>query len=74
MKDSSKTTRDKLKELEANNERICEDIAVYQNICIDELCEDYANILSEATDDIDKDNALSLLNSLAKEIYKVYFN
>lgn len=68
-----KTSKEKLRQLEERNEKLCEDIAVYQNICVDELCEEYVNILSNEYD-IDKDNVLSLLNALASEIHKIYFD
>lgn len=61
--------RTKLQKLEERNDKLCEDIADYQNICIDELCEEYANILAG-----DKDSVLSLLGALAKEIHKIYFD
>lgn len=68
-----KSNKEKLRELEEQNEKLCEDIAVYQNICVDELCDEYANILSEGCE-IDKDNALSLLSALAGEIQRIYFD
>lgn len=63
----------KLKRLEEKGNQIYEDIAIYQNIRVDELCEEYADILVESSKDIDRDNALSLMSGLAKEIYQVYF-
>lgn len=70
---SKNATINKLRCLEEKSNQINEDIAIYQNIRVDELCEEYANILFKASKDIDKDNALNLMGSLAKEIYQVYF-
>lgn len=70
---SKKATINTLKCLEEKSNKINEDIAVYQNIRVDELCEEYADILVESSENIDRDNALSLISSLAKEIYQVYF-
>lgn len=70
---SKNTTINKLRCLEEKSNQINEDIAVYQNIRVDELCEEYADILVKASKDIDKDNALNLISSLSKEIYQVYF-
>lgn len=70
---SKNATINKLRCLEEKSNQINEDIAVYQNIRVDELCEEYANILVESSKDMDKDSALSLMSSIAKEIYQVYF-
>ena len=70
---SKNATINKLRCLEEKSNQINEDIAIYQNIRVDELCEEYANILVKASKDIDKDNALNLMGSLAKEIYQVYY-
>jgi len=66
------TSKEKLKQLEELNIETCDNIAVYQNICVDELCEQYASILVR-TEDIDKGNSLSLLSAFAKEIQEIYF-
>lgn len=68
-----KMSKEKLRQLEERNEKLCEDIAVYKNICVDELCKEYANILTDECE-IDKGSALSILSALASEIHKIYFN
>lgn len=71
MKQNIKTTKDKLIKLEEENDRLCEDIAIYQNICVDELCMEYANMIASHED---KENILSLLYALSKEIRSIYFD
>lgn len=68
-----KSNKEKLEQLEERNDKLCEDIAVYQNICVDELCEEYADIITNECD-IVKDNVLSILSALASEIHKIYFD
>lgn len=67
------TSKEKLRHLEELNNETCENISVYQNICIDELCEKYAENYEELGVE-NKNDLLNFLKLLANDIHKIYFD